>query len=275
MSEKEQEKKQHVDTPVEEEKIDEVKEKVVIESEEVSETKEETTEEAPVVEEVAEEVKEEKDEEVKEEEAKEAPVVEEVAEEVKEEKDEEVKEEVAEEIKTTKEELAVIKEVRNELVNLYAKNKDLKITIETLTKENEQLTSAHLQTKEQLDKYLRAEKLLKIKQHNSRIEKLSKKFDILGQKKSVEYLSKKSENTLSEFEQIVDAALKISSESTEQLSVIEPSQGQELSDDKPSNKKTVEEKPIDVKASNDKFFSGLLNQMTHEQVKSGNRTLNL
>jgi len=276
MSEKEQlEEVQPTEAPVEEvkevveETNDDAKEEVV------EEVKEESVETVLVEEEKAEEVpaEEEKAEEVPAEEVAEEPKEEPKAEEVLAEPEAPV-EEPADEIKETKEELAVIKEVRDELVSLYAKNKELIASVESLSKEKEQLAKEYSHSKEKLGKYLEAEKLLMEKQHKSRVEQLSKKFSILGQDKSVEYLSAKTEETLSEFEQIVDAALERSADTKEQLSVIEPSQGQESSDEKISNEAPVEAKPVEEKLSNDKFFKGILSQLSEEQVSHGNRAIN-
>jgi len=210
-----------------------------------------------------EEVKEALEEEVPKEEVKKEEVVEE-----KPVKKEEVseKEDIKEEIKDTKEELAVIREVRDELVTLYAKYGDIEKIKEQLEVENGTLKENVETLNSQLKRYKDAEEKLAVKQKQERLEKLSAKFKVLGQEKSVEQLDKKDSETLDEFEKIVDAAIDKAGETKETPAETEQSQAEVLSE----GTKSEEEKPSDVKAEvkqapKKDFFSGLCDTLTEEQ----------
>jgi len=211
---------------VEEKPVEEVKD---VPKEEVKEVpkdeapKEEVKEEAP-----KEEVKEALEEEVPKEEVKKEEVVEEKP---VEEEDVSEKEGIKEEIKETKEELAVIREVRDELVTLYANYGDMEKVKEQLEAENGTLKKDVETLNSQLKRYKDAEEKLVAKQKQERLEKLSAKFKILGQEKSVEQLDKKDSETLDEFEKIVDAAIDKAGENKETPAETEQSQAKVLSEE--------------------------------------------
>lgn len=252
------------ETPTEEPKADE---------EPKEEVKEESASEESEEKEVKEEPKDEKSEEPKEEEkveetpaeesvSKEAPAEEAPKEEAH---TEEKKEELSKDIEKTKKELGVIKEVREELSVLYVQNKELETKKEELSKEIEDLKKSNDSFKEQLGSYKEAEDRINIKKKQERLERLSKKFKVLGQDKTVEQLSKKDEETLSEFEKIVDAAISKTADVTEEVSEVSPSQGTAETpvEKSTSEEKKVEKAPVDSK---DTFFKGILDNMTKEQV---------
>ena len=273
------------EAPSKKEKKSKSKEKLADEEEAVSEEDEKAEEsaeeekepEAPEEkEDVATEEKVEESEEKSEESDEKA---EEPSDEATEEKEEEPQEELSEDIdanvKETKEELSVIKEVRDELVALYARNNELQNTVEKLTEELDALKKEKKEVSEQLQKYVDAEARINAKKHQERLEALSKKFKLLGQEKTVEQLSEKDEETLSEFEKIVDAALDVAAENSEKLSETEPSQGEEVkaeSDAEPEEA-PKEELKQEAKAepSKEQFFAGILNKMAETQHKSGRK----
>jgi len=239
-----------------EKKVEQLQEEAVPEEakeaqpvEKVAEVVEETTEEAPseekpveeaVEEAPAKEVTEDAPEEEKTDDAPKAEALQEEApaEEVKEEEpaaEEEAVEEAPKEegegkealqkdISETKEELQVIKEVRDELVTLYAHNKDLEVSRESLSKELETLKTESKDLKEQLSRYKEAEQAIAANKRQVRLEQLSAKFKTLGQEKTIEQLSEKDEDTLEEFEKIVDAAIEKSGEVKEIPEATIPSQ---------------------------------------------------
>ena len=236
---------------VEETKIETPQVEVLVEPPKVEETPkvEEQLKEEPKVEIVVEKV----------EEKLEVPKVEEVK------VDE--KEQLTNDIKQTKEELSVIKEVREELVSLYAANKTLESEKEVLSKDNESLKVSVEQLTSQLQKYKDSEEKLVAEQKKVRLEQLSAKFKALGQDKSVEQLSSKDEETLSEFEKIVDAALEKLGDNKEQSPVTESTQAEKLSEEP---KQLVETKSNVVAKtkeplSNEKFFAKICNELTSEQ----------
>jgi len=176
-------------------------------------------------------------------------------------------EKLKKEAKETKEELAVIKEVREELVALYAKNKDLSALKEQLSKELKELKSERAEFEEKLSRYVEAEKAIAEKQKLERLEQLSAKFKKLGQLKSVEQLSEKDDETLDEFEKIVDAAIDKADEASPAEEVTSPSQGAEIAESNVEPVK-VEVKKEEVKADNkEQFFAGLLQKMAGEQER--------
>lgn len=243
---------------------------------------EEVVEDAPKEEVSTEEVKEEtKEEPVKEadatdEESKEEPKAEESPAEEKpvEEKIEKVEdlevedEQLSKEIKETKEEIFVIKEVREELVKLYGDFKESEQLKNDAEAKNEQLTKDVEALSAKLNDYIVAEEKLKAEQQLQRLEKLSAKFAALGQSKSVEHLSSKDAETLSEFEKIVDAALSKVGDTTEMPAVTGNMQTEKLNDeakseeDKPSE--PAPEKPKE-QLSKEKFFENICNTMADQQ----------
>lgn len=204
----------------------------------------------------------------------EEPVEEPKAEEAEAPKDEEVKEEPEaennEKLEATKKELGVIAEVREELVALYAQNKDLEAEKEQLSKKNIELTDSVEKLESQLQRYKEAEEKLATKKKLDRLEKLSAKFKLLGQTKTVEQLQAKDDETIEEFEKIVDAAVDKVEETKEEPAVTESSQGESLKDEgevakvAPPAPKAVA-KPVE-QLSNEKFFKGICNKMAVEQT---------
>jgi hypothetical protein len=182
------------------------------------------------------------------------------------------KEQLTNDIKQTKEELSVIKEVREELVSIYAANSTLEKDKEALSKDNESLKTSVEQLTSQLQKYKDAEEKLAVEQKKVRLENLSAKFKVLGQDKSVEQLSGKDEETLSEFEKIVDAAIERLGDNKEQTPVTVSTQAEKLSE---APKQPVETKSNVVAKtkeplSNSKFFAGICNTLTKEQTNANN-----
>jgi len=256
------------------EEVNDVPEEIVEKQEDVSENVKEP-EVSELKEEPCEEPKEEPKEEIKEE-PKEEPK--EDSPDIEEEEKPKEEEKLKKEIESTKEELAVIKEVRDELVNLYADYKEAEQSREQLFGENNNLKEENMFLKEQLVKYKDAEEKLRATEKVERLEKLSAKFNALGQEKTVEYLQHKDEEILLEFEKIVDAALDRVGEIKEMPSVTRPSQGEFLS--KKSEKLSEEDKKVKVIApskaeqlSNPDFFKKICSQLTNEQVgaSSGKR----
>ena len=251
-----------------------VKEDAATNTEEVKEEKlsESTVEEKPA-EEPKEEVTSEADAETKAEpETKEKA---ETKEEVVAEPTAEVEEEKTsneEDIKKTEEELAVIKEVREELVTLYAKYKDVQVSNEKLSKELSDLKAEHTSAIEKLDRYEKAEDEIKAKERLEKIEKLSQKFKLLGQDKTVEYLSTKGDAEISELNSIVDASLVKIKDNAEQLSETVPSQGKEQLSEEETKDSVVEAKPVEevkvepVKPSKETFFANIAKTLANEQT---------
>jgi chromosome segregation ATPase len=225
-------------------------------TEPVSEVKvEETPAEAPV-----------------EEKKEEAPVAEAPVEEVKVETPEEKKEALAMEIKQTESELGIIKEVRDELVNLYAQYGESKKEKEALSKKIEELEKEKESLTAEIVKYKEAEEKLNAQKRTEKLEKLSAKFKLLGQEKSVEQLAEKDDATVDEFEKIVDAAIEKSGETKPLPEVTTPSQGVESTKaveakvpEIPDTKMVKRVAPA-VPVSNNQFFAGILNTMAREQL---------
>jgi hypothetical protein len=182
------------------------------------------------------------------------------------------KEKLSQDIEATKEELSVIKEVREELVSLYASNKNLESEKEQLSKDNVSLKESFEQLTLQLQTYKAAEEKLTAEKRATRLEQLSAKFKVLGQEKSVEQLSSKDEETLSEFEKIVDAAIEKLADNKEQASVTESTQAEKLSDAKQPVEKisnaVAKVAPKKESLSNEKFFAGICNDLKKEQLVS-------
>ena len=188
------------------------------------------------------------------------------------------KESLSEDIKATKEELSIIKEARDELIASYAKYNDIKTEKEQLSKDLDSVKADNAKMKEQLQRYVKAEEEFNIKQRQVRVEQLSEKFKQLGQEKTAEQLSAKSDEILSEMETIVDAALKMSRTANIAPSVITPSQSivkESLSSDKKVEvKKVVAVKPTQEQLKKN-FFAGVLNTMAKEQIVKSNRAKEL
>jgi chromosome segregation ATPase len=205
-------------TPTEEVKEEaqvEVKEEVVEETTEEKKVEEENTEKP--TEEVKEDIEEVKKEteEVKEESVEETPV-----EEVKKEA-----EDLKEEVEKSKEQLMVIKEVKAELASLYAQNKKLEQTVEQLSAEKIESEKTVEQLSKELDVYKQAELEIAIKKRQEFVEQLAKKYSELGQEKSVEQLSKLSDDVLKEFNEIAGLAIEQLGKTRKSESETVPSQG--------------------------------------------------
>ena len=275
------EKIEGAEEPKIEEKIEEAKEPEQVEAKLEEEKKETPTdveekveepksEDVPAEEKPAEEVEPEAPVEEKKEEA---PVEEESPDKKVDDAD---TEKLSADIKKTKEELSLIKEARDELVTQYAKfniiNKEkeqlssdleqLKIDFEALKQENDT-------SKEQLSLYVEAEKELNARRHQERLSALSVKFKQLGQEKTVEQLSSKDVETLSEFERIVDAALEKVDSMTAMPSATLSSQAVEKleeSDEKPVQEKKPVEKEQMRKSNDSAFYTQLSKALTQEQL---------
>ncbi len=181
------------------------------------------------------------------------------------------KESLSSEIKKTEEELQVVKEVRDELVVVYAKNKDLEVQKEQLSVKVKELETENVKMKEQLGRYVEAEKQIEAKKRTEKLSSLSAKFKLLGQEKTIEQLSTKDDATIDEFEKIVDAALEKTKEK-EAPAVTVNSQSTVVSDKKEqlsSEKKVVAPKVI-KKTSNDDFFKNICAKLTKEQMSANN-----
>ena len=190
----------------------------------------------------------------------------------------EEKEKVVEEIKETKEELSMLKMARDELVSLYAEHKGLKESVERLSIESEELKKNNTLMAEQLSKFIEAETELKIRMKVERLSRLSEKFTLLGQDKSVEYLAERDEEIVEEMENIVDAALEKVGDMSEAPSVVTPSQGTPVESEVKSEeeKPPVVEKPKDEEKLSDKnFFGGLAKVLTKEQLGADKRVISL
>ena len=178
-------------------------------------------------------------------------------------------------IDRTKEELAVINEVREELVKLYADYKEVEQLNDNFSKENASLISDNAVLSEQLTAYKVAEEKLVAERHLHRLEQLSAKFRALGQEKTVEYLSEKDTTTISEFENIVDAALSKVGDTSEMPSVTGQTQAESLSEEsKPVSAPKVEASKVEAKSekmSNKNFFANLCGQLSEEQVGAGKK----
>ena len=103
------------------------------------------------------------------------------------------------------------------------------------------------------------------------MESLSTKFKALGQEKTVEELSQKDDDTINEFEKLVDAALDKVSETTEMPSVTKATKAEEevkeekKEEEKPSED-VVEQKPAE-NLTKQQFFKGVCNELSREQTK--------
>lgn len=258
------------ETEVSEEVVEPVEE--ASEEESVEETVEQNSEEeVPVEEPVVEEPVEVVEEPVVEEEVaveepveEEAPVEEELSE----------KEKLQVEIQKTREELGVLNEVRTELIAAYAKNRELEKKVESLSKELLEKSESVGKLNEQLSVYAEAEKRLEAKKRSERVESLSQKFSKLGQTKTVEELSAKDNETLSEYETIVDAALQRIGESSESESLTAPSQStEEVEPSETHVEETVSVPKAELEKlrtpDNVEFFANLARRMTKEQTASG------
>lgn len=177
------------------------------------------------------------------------------------------KEELSLEILRTREELQVVTEVREELVKLYAENKEMEQIMNSAVSEKEGFKTEIEKLAAELHDYKVAEKKLEAEVKLQKLEQLSAKFSALGQIKTVEQLQGKDEETLSEFERIVDAALIRVGETTEMPSVTINSQEKLESAtsnvDKPS--KEVAAKPKE-QLSNKEFFANICDKLTSEQL---------
>lgn len=183
------------------------------------------------------------------------------------------------EIAETKEELSVIKEVRNELVKLYSDYQESEKLKNASIVDNEDLKEQLSIVATKLQEYKVAEEQLAAEKQLQRLEKLSAKFTALGQSKNVEQLKAKDEETLSEFEKIVDAALEKVGETVEMPSVTHNAQTEQLntSDDKTETKE-VAQNSVEVKKeklSDKDFFSNICGQLTGDQVGTGKKVRSL
>lgn len=204
-------------------------------------------------------------------------------------KEELSKENVQEKIEATKEELGLIQEVREELVNLYSNNKELSLAkeqlsfnVESLNKDKESLSNEIVVLKSEVEKltselhkYKEIEEQLALKAKNERLEKLSAKFKVLGQSKSAEELSEKSEESLSEFEKIVDAAIEKLSDSIKESPAVTISTQAEKLEESKVEKKTSDAVAHSVKSakpSTEDFFKKICGDLTKEQSINGIRS---
>jgi len=181
-------------------------------------------------------------------------------------------EQLSMDILQTREELAVISEVREELVKLYADFKDVEQIKDKTISENEAYVKEIEKLSANLHDYKLAEEKLAAEKQLQKLEKLSAKFSALGQQKTVEQLQAKDEETLSEFERIVDAALQKVGETSEMPSVTRSSQ--EKLEEAPSK----EEKTSNVVApepkeqlSDENFFANICNELSSEQLGNTNK----
>ena len=206
--------------------------------------------------------------EVEETEEEEPEVVEEVIE------DEQVK--VKEEIEKTKEELSMLKEARDELVDLYAKYSDLKVSNEKLMKTHSALIVEKEQLSNSLTRYKEIEEQRKHEEKLSRLTRLSANFLALGQIKSVEQLSGKDDEVIGEFEKITEAALDKISETSdapaETIATQTESVQEATSDVEKSSDVVAKEEKTTESLSDKKFFSNLCTTLTGDQIKAGKRT---
>lgn len=173
------------------------------------------------------------------------------------------------EIRETKEELAVIKEVRDELVKLYSDYKQVEQLKSAAEAENEKLKVEVEKLAAELHDYKVAEEKLQAEKKLQRLEQLSAKFTSLGQSKTVEYLESKDEETLSEFEKIVDAALSKVGDVAEMPSVTANTQTEKLSAEVKSKEEKLKEniaheKPKEQLSDKD-FFANICNTLTGQQ----------
>jgi hypothetical protein len=120
--------------------------------------------------------------------------------------------------------------------------------------------------KEQLSKYNEKEQLALKEARDKRLEQLSVKFKSLGQEKTVEALSLKDDQTLDEFEVIVDAAIAKANENESAPSVTSPSQAVEKLEEKTELSKEVKTKEK-LEAPKQDFFKGVCGLLTQEQLK--------
>ena len=171
-----------------------------------------------------------------------------------------VEDNIQEDIVATKEELSVIKEVRDELVTLYARyqsvnnlSEQLSSELKTIKLEKEQLTS-------ELERYKIAEATITAQLRKEQLSKLSDKFKLLGQEKTIEQLAVKDDETLREFEKIVDAALDKTAEVAERPSVTANSQASESLSDVEDKPKVEVEVKTDTKDTQS-FFVGVCNKL--------------
>ena len=265
--------KENTKEQLQEKEVEAVEETQPVETEVVvEEVVADETPEDPVSEEIvedAEDVVVEEQPEAETEEVEDAePVEEEVLVEETPEVSEDEKEALSKDIKNTKEELSVVKEVREELVSLYSKYNESSKTIEKLSAELKSLKTENGSLSENLSKYVKAEKELSQRLHVERLERLSNKFKILGQNKTVEQLNAMDVNTLKEFENIVDAAIDKAADSKEMLSETVPSNSTVESTDKSDEKlETVVKKDKKPEAlSSNEFFAGLCGELKKEQI---------
>jgi len=174
------------------------------------------------------------------------------------------------EILQTREELAVITEVRDELVKLYSEHKELEKLNSLVDSENSKLKIELERLSSHLYDYRLAEEKLAAEKKLQKLEQLSAKFKVLGQVKTVEQLAEKDDETLDEFEKIVDAALEKVEDTTEMPSVTVNSQeatpkiNEQRKDEKPKNE-VATEKPKE-QLSDKKFFANICNTLSSEQT---------
>lgn len=166
-----------------------------------------------------------------------------------------------------KESLTAMKEVREELKEVYSENKKIK---EELNKANNKINSFKVnydnavkkteKLSAELTKYKKQDEEKEAKLKTKRLEKLSKQFEMIGRKKTVEELSSLPDAVLSEFENITSAAIDSSKQGV--VDII-PSQSQ--SDTVKKSESLSEGKGKESKS----FAESICETLTTQQVDSG------
>jgi len=183
-------------------------------------------------------------------------------------------ENLSKDIKSTKEEIALLNDVRDELVTLYAEKRDLNISMERFSAELQdkinkvdELENTNNSLTEQLSVYKKADEEKKASEKLSRLSALSEKFKLLGQEKSVEKLASKDDETIKEFENIVDAAIARSGETTAMPTVTKNSQTVEVFNKSEEETPSKEiKKDNTVSPSKEQFYKKICSALTNEQV---------
>jgi len=173
---------------------------------------------------------------------------------------------VEDNVKKIEEQLSVISEVRTELANSYAMQKENNKTIEQLQSQVKSLegnfkgsTKTIEKLTIELDSYKAREVEANGIAYNKRLEHLSNNFSELGQKKTVEQLSKLTEDVILEFESVTSMALNHKSE--EKLDAVTvPTQAT-------VPQKIVQKVPEQL--SDRDFMKGVLNTLASQQDKQG------
>lgn len=177
--------------------------------------------------------------------------------------DSDKKEELEKEIRNTETELNFLKEAKEQLISLYANNKELKDKIEKLEHENSELKSEKEKLNADLEVFKEAKEQLEQKLNRDRLEKLSEKFSILGQDKTVEELSSMDDGLLDEFEKIVDSAIeKLSEDSVAPSVVKQPAESSEPEKDEEKKEEPEKTEDGDEKLSDEDFFRNIAKKMS-------------